>query len=442
MQIKKPKVLLVDDEPNILKTMNICLEDLGFKTTQCLNPQEAVEIIRRQRFDLAFVDLKMSPIDGMEILEEIKRCAPQTTVVIITAHGSIESAVEALKKGAHHYLQKPFDFVELQLLAQKVLEYHNLKIEVRELRKQTEQLSFPGDIITHNQKMRQMIELTEQVAETNLSVLIEGESGTGKELFARLINQKSDRANKPYVKINCAALPENLLESELFGHVKGAFTGAVKDRQGRFELADGGTIFLDEIAELTPGLQAKLLRVLQQKEFERVGESITRKVDVRIIAATNRNLEEALKEGAFREDLFYRLNAVRLKLLPLRERPEDIMPLIQHFLDKFAQEQKVEISPQAMKALRLYRWSGNVRELENVIERAVLLAKNKRVKISDLPEEVRCAIDNPEQPLSLEEVEKLHIKKVLQLSKDLSEAAQILGIDPATLWRKRKRYDL
>lgn len=438
----KPKVLLVDDEPHILKTMGICFEDLGFETRKCLKPREAVELVRRERFDLAFVDLKMSPVDGIEVMEEIKRAAPETTVVIITAHGSIESAVEAIKKGAHQYLQKPFDFVELQLFAQKVLEYHQLKQEVKALREQAEGAAFAGEIITRNPRMREMIDLAERIAATNLSVLIEGESGTGKELFARLVYQKSERAKKKFVKINCAALPENLLESELFGHVKGAFTGAVKDRQGRFELADGGTVLLDEIAELTPALQAKLLRVLQQGEYERLGESITRKVDVRIIAATNKNLEEAIKEGTFREDLFYRLNAVRIRLLPLRERPEDILLLIQHFIKKFAGEEKIELSPEAAKALRLYRWSGNVRELENVMQRATLLAKNHKIELNDLPEEVRLAIANPEQPLSLEEVERQHIKKVLQVAKDLGEAAQILGVDPATLWRKRKKYQL
>jgi NtrC-family two-component system response regulator AlgB len=244
------------------------------------------------------------------------------------------------------------------------------------------------------------------------------------------------------VKVNCAALPENLLESELFGHVKGAFTGAIKDRKGRFEAADGATIFLDEIAEMTPGLQAKLLRVLQQGEFERLGENISHKVDVRVIAATNRNLEEAIREETFREDLFYRLNAVRIKLLPLRERPEDIRLLIQYFMDKFSQGEQIDISPDAIKIMKHYRWSGNVRELENVIQRAVLLAKQGRIVMKDLPEEIRTAEDQPEQLLSLEELEKLHIKKVLQFAADLNEAAQLLGIDPATLWRKRKKYGL
>ncbi|MDZ7269194.1 MAG: sigma-54 dependent transcriptional regulator [candidate division KSB1 bacterium] len=437
-----PKVLVVDDETNILKTMGICFEAIGFHSRLLSKPQEVLETLQQEKFDLAFVDLKMGPMDGLEILAEIKRHSPETTVVIITAHGSIDSAVETIKKGAYHYLQKPFDYKELQIFAQKAWEHHELMREVRELREQVAAQRGSGEFITRNRSMLEMLDLASRVAESNISVLIEGESGTGKELVAQLIYQKSPRAGRPFVKVNCAALPENLLESELFGHVKGAFTGAVKDRQGRFALADGGTIFLDEIAELSPAIQAKLLRVLQNKEFERVGESKTTRVDVRVIAATNKNLDEALKEGTFREDLFYRLNTMRLKLLPLRERPEDIPLLIQHFLRKFSPANVIELAPEAAQALRVYRWSGNVRELEHVIERAVLLAKNHVITLDHLPEEVRSTLEKPQSALSLEEMEKLHIKRVLQHARDYDEAAQILGIDPATLWRKRKKYGL
>ncbi len=442
MSEAQPRVLVVDDEPNILKTIGVCFNAVGYATQLFSKPQDALDVLHREKFDLAFVDLKMAPIDGMELLEEIKKFSPETTVIIITAHGSIDTAIEAVKRGAYHYIQKPFDFKELQLFAQKAWEYHQLAHEVRELRTKLNLASGTGEVITRSREMLAQIDLAARVADSGISILIEGESGTGKELFAHFIHEKSPRAQQPFVKVNCAAIPEQLLESELFGHVRGAFTGAVKDRQGRFELADGGTIFLDEIADLSPGLQGKLLRVLQGKEFERLGESVSRKVDVRVIAATNRNLDEAMKEGSFREDLFYRLNAVRLKLVPLRERPEDIPLLIQHFLGKFMGESVVNLSTDAMKALRSYRWSGNVRELEHVIERSVLLASGGSIELSHLPEEVRTAAGQPGIARSLEEMEKLHIKKVLQQAKDLDEAARVLGIDPATLWRKRKKFGL
>ena len=442
MESQVPKVLVVDDEANILKTMGICFSSIGYETRLFSKPQDAAEILHRERFDLAFIDLKMGPIDGMELMQEIKKYSPDTTVIIITAHGSIDSAIEALKKGAYHYLQKPFDFKELQLFAQKAWEHHLLEQEVKNLRDQLTESIGGGEIITRNREMLAQLDLAARVAESTISVLVEGESGTGKELFAYFIHERSPRVQKPFVQVNCAALPEQLLESELFGHVRGAFTGAVKDRQGRFEFADGGTIFLDEVADLSLGIQAKLLRVLQSKEFERLGESEPRKVDVRVIAATNRNLEEAMKEGTFRDDLFYRLNAVRVKLLPLRDRAEDLPLLIQHFLKKFGKDTPIQLSPDSMKALRAYRWSGNVRELENVMERAVLLAKNGIIDLPHLPEEIRSALERPVSDLSLEEMEKLHIKKVLQHAKDYDEAAQLLGIDPATLWRKRKKYGL
>jgi DNA-binding NtrC family response regulator len=437
-----PKVLVVDDEPNILKTMGVCFKAIGYETHLFSKPQDALEALHKEIFNLAFVDLKMAPIDGMEVLAEIKKFSPDTTVIIVTAHGSIDTAIEAVKRGAYHYLQKPFDFKELQLFAQKAWEYHQLAHEVRELRSQLNREPGTGDLVTRNREMLAQLDLATRVADSTISVLIEGESGTGKELFAHFIHEKSPRSQLAFVKVNCAAIPEQLLESELFGHVRGAFTGAVKDRQGRFELANGGTIFLDEVGDLSPGIQGKLLRVLQSKEFERLGESGTNKVDVRVIAATNRNLEEAMKEGAFREDLFYRLNAVRLKLVPLRERPEDLSILIQHFLEKFAGETSVDLSPDAMKALRGYRWMGNVRELEHVIERSVLLAQNGLIELSHLPEEVRLALESPGDTRSLEEMEKLHIKRVLQQAKDYDDAARVLGIDPATLWRKRKKYGL
>jgi DNA-binding NtrC family response regulator len=440
MQQKKSKALVVDDEKNILNTIGICLESIGIEATLCSKPQEVLQLLQQNRFDVAFVDLKMSPMDGIEVLSEIKQYSPGTTVIIMTAHGSIDTAVVAIKKGAYDYLQKPFDFEELKLFTRKVFEHHQLVHEMAELREELASIQGSGDIITRNRVMIELLDFAARVAESSISILIEGESGTGKELVAHFVHRKSDRAEKPFVKVNCAAIPEQLLESELFGHVRGAFTGALKDRQGRFEVADGGTIFLDEIGELSSSIQSKLLRVLQTKDFERVGENITRKVDVRVISATNRNLDEALKEGSFREDLFYRLNGVRIKLPPLRERPEDVPFLIHHFLKKFSKDKNIEIAPDADKALKVYRWSGNVRELENVIERAALLSANGVIEMNHLPEEIRTASEP--KALSLEEAEKVQIKKVLQIAKDYDEAAHILGVDRKTLLNKRKKFGL
>jgi DNA-binding NtrC family response regulator len=440
MQQNRPKVLVVDDEKNILNTIGICFESIGIDATLCAKPQEVLHILQEHVFDIAFVDLKMSPMDGIEVLAEIKQYSPNTTVIIMTAHGSVDTAVAAIKKGAHDYLQKPFDFEELKLFTQKVLAHHQLVHEVAELREELASMQGRGEIITRNRALIEQLDIAARVAESTISILVEGESGTGKELVAHYIHQKSNRADKPFVKVNCAAIPEQLLESELFGHVRGAYTGALKDRQGRFEMADNGTIFLDEIGELPSSIQSKLLRVLQTKDFERVGENVTRKVDVRVISATNRNLDEALKEGNFREDLFYRLNGVRIKLPSLRERPEDVPLLIHHFLRKVSKDRDIKISPEADKVLKAYRWSGNVRELENVIERAALLASNSVIEPVHLPEEIFHSVGP--NALSLEEVEKLQIKKVLQIAKDYDEAASILGIDRATLWKKRKKFNL
>lgn len=440
--IPRGLILVVDDEPNILKTVRIYLESAGFTVDSYLNPLDASAKLGEKEYDIAFFDLKMTPIDGMELLKECKQKSPDTTVVIITAHGSIESAVEAIKNGAEDFIQKPFDITEFQVFTDRVFNHHQLKKEIRSLRKQLDEVKLVSQIITRNPAMLKQLDFAREVADSNLSVLLEGESGTGKELLAQFIHDNSSRKTQSFMKVSCAALPETLLESELFGHIKGSFTGAIKDRAGRFEAADGGTILLDEVGELPHMVQIKLLRFLQSREFERVGENITRKVDVRVIAATNRKLKDAIKDGSIREDLYYRLNSVRIELSPLRERPEDLLILIQHFIKKYAREKEIEVSSEALILLTTYRWPGNVRELENVIERCLVFAKDGIIKPDYLPEEIQKTTENKSGILSIEEIEKQHIKKVLGLAVDLEEAAMLLNIDPATLWRKRKKYSL
>lgn len=440
--IPRGTILIVDDEPNILKTLTIAIESIGFTVHGFGNPMDALDHLRETEYDIAFIDLMMKPIDGMQLLREIRARSPQITCVMITAHGSIDSAVEAIKNGAFDFLQKPFDMKELQVFTEKALEHHRLQQEVRELRSRLERIA-PREIITRNPVMLQQLDLARQVADSMLTVLIEGESGTGKELVAQYLHAQSGRKDRQFVKVNCAALAESLLESELFGHARGAFTGAVKDREGRFEAADHGTIFLDEIGDISPSIQVKLLRFLQHREFERVGENVTRKVDVRVLAATNRRLQDSMQEGSFREDLYYRLNAVRISLPALRERPEDILLLAYHFIKKFSTDpDQTDVSPDALRLLTSYRWRGNVRELENVIERSVLLAHSGTIQPNHLPPELQQQDSSVSGLLSLDELERQHIARVLRVSRDLEEAAQVLDIDPATLWRKRKKYGL
>lgn len=439
-----PRVLVLDDEPHVLKTLTLALQSFGAEVDSFARPPDALAAAQPGRYDLALVDLMMQPMDGLEVLNVLRRRVPETTVVLMTAHGSVETAVQAMREGAYDYLEKPFDLAALRAFFDRAMEHQRLRQEVATLRARlARQGAGYGPILTDDPALRDVLDLALAVADSNLAVLIEGESGTGKEGVAQMIHEKSPRAAGPFVRVNSAALPESLIESELFGHAKGAFTGATTDRIGRFEAADGGTIFLDEIGEMPLPVQAKLLRVLQQKEFERVGETKTRRVDVRVVAATNQNLDAAREEKTFRDDLFYRIAGVRLRLPPLRERPADVPLLTAYFAGNARPgASPPTFAPEALALLRAYRWPGNVRELINVVERAVVLARGGRVEPHHLPPEVRTAEDAAPAPGTLAEVEEAHIRRVLAAAKDQADAARILGIDPTTLWRKRKRLGL
>lgn len=440
----KGNVLVVDDEQNILKMIELALNSLGFQAEIFGDPVAALKRAQEKYFDIAFVDLKMQPMDGLQVLAELKRLSEETTIVLMTAHGTIESAVEAIKKGAYDYLTKPFSYQEFTHIAERVYEHHHLIKEVKGLRAQVLDEEFPNTIATKNYQMRDIIKTAKDIADSDIPVLIEGESGTGKELLARFIHENSERRGNTFMAINCAAIPENLFESELFGHTKGSFTGAIKDRIGRLELADQGTVFLDEVAEIPKPMQVKLLRFLQSMEFERVGESITRKINVRIISATNRDINQELSKGDLRDDFYYRISGVRFKLPPLSQRKEDIPPLADYFFAKYSPGRTYEILPETMKYLMDYDWPGNVREFENIVKRLIVFSKEGQVKPEFLPIEI--VNEKPKQFTNiipkLEELEKQHIIEVLRLAPNPREAAKILGISETTLWRKRKLYDL
>ncbi len=443
-------ILIVDDEKNMCWALEKGLQQGGYRTLVAGDGERGVEVALAESPDLVLLDLKMPRLDGLEALRRIKDARPGLPVVMITAHGSVPTAIEAMKMGAYDYVSKPFDIEEIRLMIEKALQVEDLTQEVARLRQEVEGRYSFQNIIGKSPRMQAVFDLVERVAQTGASVIIYGESGTGKELVAKAIHFLSPRRHQPYIQVNCAALPETLLESELFGHERGAFTGAVARRQGRFELADGGTLFLDEIGELSPAVQVKLLRVLQEKAFERVGGGETLRVDVRIIAATNRDLSAAMAEGRFREDLYYRLNVVPITLPSLRERREDIPLLVEHFLKKFdGQGRVVGLTPEASKLLTEYRWPGNVRELENAIERAVIICRQNRVTAEDLPPEVRdvamparrSGIKLPEGGVSLREVEKELIRQALdRAGGNQTAAARLLGISRHTLLYRLQKY--
>ncbi|TYO97322.1 sigma-54-dependent transcriptional regulator [Desulfallas thermosapovorans] len=444
------KILIIDDEEHMCWALDRAMRQEGYQTAVAYRGQQGLQLIREESPSLVILDLRMPDMDGMEVLKEAKAINPKLPVIMLTAHGTIETAIEAMKMGAADYITKPFDLDELKLVIKQNLLLSQLETEVTFLR--SELTSKYDNMVGQSKIMQEIIALIEKVANSNASVLITGESGTGKEVAAVTIHNNSQRHNAPFIAVNCAALPEQLLESELFGHERGAFTGAMARKLGRFELADKGTIFLDEIAEMSLNMQAKLLRVLQEKTFERVGGTETLSVDVRIIAATNRQLNDAITKGDFREDLFYRLNVIHIHMPPLRERKEDIPLLAKHFLKKFGTTYQVEsISPRAMELLCNYHWPGNIRELQNVIERAAIICQGSIINPEHLPRELYAStkpssglvLELPEQGISLEEVEKELIIKALEKSGgNQTKAAQLLGITRSALLYRIQKYEI
>jgi two-component system response regulator HydG len=448
------EILIVDDDPGHLTTLKTIIKSWGYRVAGAEDGLVALELIRERPFDLVLMDVRMARMSGLEALKQIKTYNPAIPILIMTAYSSVESAVEAIKAGAYDYLTKPLDFEALKLTIERALEHIHLKAENKALKQKLVAEFDIRNIIGKSRAMKDLLDMLAMVSPAEATVLITGESGTGKELIARCIHYNSPRKNHPMVVVNCAALTDTLLESELFGHEKGAFTGADKRREGRFMQADKGTIFLDEIGETSPTMQAKLLRVIQEREIQRVGGEETLKVDVRILAATNRNLEEAVSKGKFREDLFYRLNVVTLDVPALRERRDDIPLLAQHFLEKYAAKNRKAVkgfTPQAMDLLIKYEWPGNVRELENAIERAVILLTGEHVSEKELPLAIAQAAGAVQDhllsataisdPRPLEEVEKEAILAALEaVGGNKSEAARRLGITRKTLHQKLKRY--
>ena len=442
------KVLLIDDDRNILTTLQIHLEDAGMDVLLAETGKKGLELFRQNKPQVVFIDLKLPDMDGLKVLEEIVATQVKVYVVIITAFATIDTAVQAIKMGAFDYLPKPFTPAQITHVLEMFAKVHGLELQVETLKGQLKGIVQEGDFITQSRKVHKILKMARQVADTDASVLISGESGTGKGVLASLIHAWSPRKSGPYITVDCAGLQENLLESDLFGHVKGAFTGAVRDKKGKLELTTGGTLLLDEVSEMSAAVQAKLLHFLQHREFERLGDTQIIRVDVRVMAATNRDLEELVNENLFRRDLFFRFNVIELFLPPLRERPEDIPLIAEHYLAKFATSNNKGIrgiTPQALEVLQAYPWPGNIRELMNVIERGSILSSQDRLHRKDLPPHIvnyRSEAQGLAKMQSLAEVEKAHINDVLLHTASMEEAARVLGIDPATLWRKRKKYHL
>ncbi len=440
-------VLVVDDEANIRKTLSVCLEADGHRVSAVGNFEDAISESTRRSFDLAFVDLRLGTASGLDLIPALLAASPWLKIVVITAYASIDTAVEAMRRGAADYSPKPFTPAQVALAVRKAAEVRSMEQRIASLQEDLGRAAPEADLSSESPAMLRAVSMARQVAPTDATVLLRGESGTGKTVLARAIHGWSRRAGKPFGVISCPSLSAELLESELFGHVKGAFTGAVRDNPGRIAACEGGTLLLDEIGDLPLPLQPTLLRFLQDREYERVGESSTRRADVRLLAATNADLEEAVRDGRFREDLFYRLNVIQIEIPPLRDRPEDIPALAARLLAFYGRSHHrrfVGFSEDALAALRGYRWPGNIRELRNVVERASILCPSDRIGVAHLPPAI-CPRDMPLKigdPVRLEKIEEEHIRRVLASSKSLQEAAETLGIDQATLWRRRKQYGI
>jgi DNA-binding NtrC family response regulator len=444
-------ILLIDDDINLCKVIGYQLEKQGFRITTAHRGKEGLELFKQKDIDVVLTDIQMPDITGIEVLQKIRQQDKRVVIILITAYGSVDNALEACKIGADDYITKPFGQEQLLFVIEKAVRFKKLQKENDDLRNELARKFRFDNMVVKSKVMHQVIQAARKVAQSNANVLILGESGTGKELLARAIHFNSPRRDKPFVVVNCPSIPENLIESELFGHIRGAFTGAVKDRKGKFELADGGTLFLDEIGDLQESVQAKLLRVLQEKEFERLGDSRVMQVDVRLIAATNKNLEKLTAEGQFREDLYYRLSVVPITIPPLRDRKEDIPYLVNHFTQQFRKEEDIKISKEVYQAFQKYHWPGNIRELENTIERALVLGSGTEINlqnitphISQKPEKGETeAIEELFDDFSLEQVERKVIMLALQKAQgNQSQAANFLKIPRHVLLYRMKKWNI
>jgi two-component system, NtrC family, response regulator AlgB len=440
-------ILIVDDEINIRKTLAVCLETEGHSVVAVSNFEDAVAEASRRSFELAFVDLRLGTADGLDLIPQLLAKIPWLKIIVITAYASIDTAVEAMRRGSTDYIPKPFTPAQVKLSVNKVAEIRSLEQKVSALQEDMCRLNPEIDFSTNSPKMQQAMNVARQVATSDATVLLRGESGTGKTVLARMLHVWSSRTQKPFGVVSCPALTSELLESELFGYVKGAFTGAVRDNPGRIAVCDGGTLLLDEIGDIPLSIQPKLLRFIQDREYERVGDYAPRKANVRLITATNIDLEQAVAGGRFREDLFYRLNVIQIEIPPLRERQDDIASLARRLLSFFGRANHrlfKGFTDDALQALKGYSWPGNIRELRNVIERAAILCPADTVGSEYLPNGIASdeALPQLGDPVPLKQIEEQHIRRVLASTKSLQDAADVLGIDQATLWRKRKEYGI